>query len=170
MEKARTLYRSISGVASNPSMCPDLDLKTRIIGFIISFFVGIFMMISSISQLLTLAIGGQKWFALWYTCGNIVCLSSSFFLMGPKKQCENMMKPERKLTSIILFISMFLCLILAFTGVSKIIIMIFIIVQFISLLWYVLSYIPGAQKLCSSCIKSRISRSVTDNSSYTEMA
>ena len=90
--------------------------------------------------------------------------------MGPKKQCENMMKPERKLTSIILFISMFLCLILAFTGVSKLIIMIFIIVQFISLLWYVLSYIPGAQKLCSSCIKSRISRSVADNSSYTEMA
>ena len=170
MEKARTLYKSISGVASNPSMCPDLSLKTRILGFIISFIVGIFMMISSISQLLTLALGGQKWFALWYTCGNIVCLSSSFFLMGPKKQCENMMKPERKLTSMILFISMALCLILAFTGVSKLIIMLFIIIQFISLLWYVLSYIPGAQKLCSSCVKSRISRGGTDNNSYTEMA
>ena len=170
MDKAKTFYRKISGAASNPSCCPDLDLKTRIIGFILSFIIGIFMMISSISQLFTLALGGQRYFAIWYTCGNIVCLSSTFFLMGPKKQCENMMKPERKLTSIILFISMFLCLILAFTGVSKLIIMIFIIVQFISLLWYVLSYIPGAQKLCSSCIKSRISRSVTDNSSYTEMA
>ena len=170
MRNAKELYNTITGVASNTSMCPSLDLKTRIIGFIISFFLGMFMMISSISQLFTLALGGQRLFAIWYTCGNIVCLSSSFFLMGPKKQCENMMKPERKLTSIILFISMFLCLILAFTGVSKLIIMIFIIVQFISLLWYVLSYIPGAQKLCSSCIKSRISRSVTDNSSYTEMA
>ena len=170
MNKAKTFYRAITNVGTNPSMCPDLDLKTRFLGFIISFVVGIFMMISSISQLFTLALGGQRWFALWYTCGNLVCLSSTFFLMGPKKQCENMMKPERKLTSMILFISMALCLILAFTGVSKLIIMLFIIVQFISLLWYVLSYIPGAQKLCSSCVKSRISRGGTDNNSYTEMA
>ena len=170
MRNARALYNTITGVSSNTSMCPDLDLKTRIIGFIISFFLGIFMMISSISQLFTLALGGQRLFAIWYTCGNSVCLSSTFFLMGPKKQCENMMKPERKLTSMILFISMALCLILAFTGVSKLIIMLFIIVQFISLLWYVLSYIPGAQNLCSSCVKIRISRGGTDNNSYTEMA
>ena len=170
MNKAKSLYQTITGVSSNNSLCPDLDFKTRIIGFIISFIIGIFMMISSVSQLLTLALGGQRWFAVWYTLGNCVCLSSTFFLMGPKKQCENMMKPERKLTSMILFISMALCLILAFTGVSKLIIMLFIIIQFISLLWYVLSYIPGAQKLCSSCVKSRISRGGTDNNSYTEMA
>ena len=167
MEKARTLYKSISGVASNPSMCPDLSLKTRILGFIISFIVGIFMMISSISQLLTLALGGQKWFALWYTCGNIVCLSSSFFLMGPKKQCENMMKPERKKTSLLLFFSMFACLIMAFTGISKIIILVAIGVQFITLIWYVLSYIPGGQRFCSSCVKSTISGK--SDGSYTEM-
>ena len=169
MNNARNLYNVITGTASNNSMCPDLDLKTRIIGFIISFVVGMFMMISSISQLFTLAIGGQRWFAVWYTCGNCVCLSSTFFLMGPKKQCDNMMKPQRKLTSMVLIISMFLCLILAFAGISKIIIMIFIILQFLSLLWYVLSYIPGAQKLCSACIKSRISRGGGDNGSYTEM-
>ena len=167
MEKARTLYSSISGVASNPSMCPDLDLKTRIIGFIISFFVGIFMMISSISQLLTLAIGGQKWFALWYTCGNIVCLSSSFFLMGPKKQCENMMKPQRKKTSLLLFFSMIACLLMAFSNISKLIILIAIGVQFLTLIWYVLSYIPGGQKICSSCVKNTISGKSED--SYTEM-
>ena len=169
MKNARTLYNTITGVSSNTSMCPDLDFKTRIIGFVISFFLGIFMMISSISQLFTLAMGGQRWFAIWYTCGNCVCLSSTFFLMGPKRQCDNMMKPERKLTSMILFISMGSCLILAFTGISKLIIMILIIVQFLALLWYVLSYIPGAQKLCSSCIKSKISRGSSDNSSYTEM-
>ena len=169
MKNARALYNTIVGVSSNSSMCPELDYKTRIIGFLISFVVGIFMMISSVSQLLTLAMGGQRWFAFWYTCGNCVCLSSTFFLMGPKRQCENMMKPERKLTSMVLFISMALCLILAFTGISKLIIMIFIIVQFLALVWYALSYIPGAQKLCSMCIKSRISRGNSDNGSYTEM-
>ncbi len=167
MEKARTLYRSISGVASNPSMCPDLDLKTRIIGFIISFIIGIFMMISSISQLFTLALGGQKWFAIWYTAGNLVCLSSSFFLMGPKKQWENMMKPERKKTTLLLFFSMIVCLIMAFSNISKLIILVAIAVQFVTLFWYVLSYIPGGQRLCSSCVKSTISRK--SDESYTEM-
>ena len=168
MNKAKSLYQTITGVSSNNSLCPDLDFKTRIIGFIISFIAGIFMMISSISQLFTLALGGQRWFAVWYTLGNCVCLSSTFFLMGPKKQCDNMMKPERKLTSYVLFLSMILSLVLAFTGISKFIIMITIIIQFLSLIWYVLSYIPGAQKLCSACIKKQISRK-EDNSNYTEM-
>ena len=168
MKNARTLYHAITGTANNTSMCPDLDFKTRVIGFVISFVAGIFMMISSISQLFTLALGGQRWFAIWYTCGNCVCLSSTFFLMGPKRQWQNMMKPERKMTSLVLIMSMFLSLVLAFTGISKMIIMIVIIVQFLALLWYVLSYIPGAQRLCSACIKSKISRN-TDNGSYTEM-
>ena len=167
MNKAKSLYRSISGVASNHSMYTDLDIKTRIIGFIISFIVGIFMMISSISQLLTLALGGQRWFAVWYTCGNIVCLSSTFFLMGPKKQCENMMKPQRKCTSLVLFLSMTACLFMAFAGVSKLIILVAIAIQFMALIWYVLSYIPGAQKLCSGCIKNTIIGKQED--SYTEM-
>ena len=167
MNKAKSLYRSISGVASNPSMCPDLDIKTRIIGFILSFIIGVFMMISSISQLITLAIGGQRWFAVWYTCGNVVCLSSTFFLMGPKKQCENMMKPQRKCTSLVLFLSMTACLFMAFAGISKLIILIAIAIQFMALIWYVLSYIPGAQKLCSGCLKSTIIGKQDD--SYTEM-
>lgn len=167
MNKAKTFYRAITSVGTNPSMCPDLDLKTRFLGFVISFIVGIFMMISSISQLFTLALGGQRWFALWYTCGNLVCLSSTFFLMGPKKQCENMMKPQRKLTSLMLFLSMGTCLVMAFSGISKLIVMVGIIFQFITLVWYVLSYIPGGQSLCSKCVKSTISSKL--DGSYTEM-
>ena len=167
MNKAKSLYISISGVASNPSMCPDLDIKTRIIGFILSFIIGVFMMISSISQLTTLALGGQRWFAFWYTSGNCVCLSSTFFLMGPKKQCENMMKPQRKCTSLILFSSMITCLIMAFAGVSKLIVLVAIAIQFMALIWYVLSYVPGGQRMCSGCIKSTISRKI--DGSYTEM-
>ena len=167
MNQAKTFYRAISGASSNTSCCPDLSLKTRIIGFIISFIIGIFMMISSISQLLTLALGGQRYFAVWYTIGNSVCLSSTFFLMGPKRQCQNMMKPERKCTSLVLFISMAACLILAFSGISKLIVLVAIAIQFMALIWYVLSYIPGAQRLCSGCIK----RSVIGkpDESYTEM-
>ena len=110
----KDFIRQVSGVASNPSLCPDLDLKTRILGFILSFIIGIIMMMGSIAELFSLALGGQRWFAIWYTAGNIVCLSSSFFLMGPKRQCQNMLNPIRATVSLVLLGSMVSCLFLAF--------------------------------------------------------
>ena len=157
MNRVKQLYRTVSNVAQNPSMCPELDLKTRIIGFIVCFIIGIFMLISSISQLLTLALGGQRWFAIWYTAGNTVCLASSFFFMGPKRQCENMLKPERRKISLILFISMLSCVFLALAGFSKLIILLDIGVQFCALTWYVLSYIPNGQLCCKNLLKGFIS-------------
>ena len=159
MEKVKSHYKSIVDNATSSSICPELDYKTRIIGFILSFFIGIFMILSSLPQILFVPFGGQSSFALYYTVGNLVCLSSSFFFIGPKKQWENMMKPERKLISILLLFSMLTCILLAVTGVSKLLIIIAIVVQFICLVWYVLSYIPGAQKLCSQCIKNNIESS-----------
>ena len=149
----KSLFRQISGVATNPSMCPDLDLKTRIIGFILSFIIGFVMMLGSIGQLFSLVLGGERWFAIWYTAGNIVCLSSSFFLMGPKRQCENMLNPVRATVSFVLFGSMAACVILALLGFSKILVLIAIGVQFCALIWYVLSYIPMGRTYCGQCIK-----------------
>ena len=40
----KSFIRQVSGVASNPSLCPDLDLQTRIIGFIISFILSALLM------------------------------------------------------------------------------------------------------------------------------
>ena len=31
MNKAKAIYQTITGVSSNNSLCPELDLKTRII-------------------------------------------------------------------------------------------------------------------------------------------
>ena len=148
----KSFIRQVSGVASNPSLCPDLDLKTRILGFVISFILGIGMMIGSITQLFSLAFGGQRWFALWYTTGNAVCLSSSFFLMGPKKQCEHMMNPIRATVSMVLLGSMGCCVLFALLGFSKSLVLLAILVQFCSLIWYVLSYIPYGREYCGGCL------------------
>ena len=75
----KNFVQNISGLSKNNSLCPELDLKTRVIGFFISCLIGIIMMIGSIYQLYTLSFGGQRFFAIWYTLGNIVALSSTFF-------------------------------------------------------------------------------------------
>ena len=36
---------------------------------------------------------------------------------------------------------------------SKLLVLIFIIAQFLSYIWYVLSYIPWGRELCSACVK-----------------
>ena len=68
---------------------------------------------------------------------------------------------------LILFSSMITCLIMAFAGVSKLIVLVAIAIQFMALIWYVLSYVPGGQRMCSGCTKSTISRKI--DGSYTEM-
>lgn len=165
----KDFIRQVSGVASNPSLCPDLDLKTRILGFILSFIIGIIMMMGSIAQLFSLALGGQRWFAIWYTAGNIVCLSSSFFLMGPKRQCQNMLNPIRATVSLVLLGSMVSCLFLALLGFSKLIVLIAIGVQFCALIWYVLSYIPYGRTYCGKCIKGCLFGASEESPSYSEM-
>lgn len=165
----KDFIRQVSGVASNPSLCPDLDLKTRILGFILSFIIGVIMMMGSIAQLFSLALGGQRWFAIWYTAGNLVCLSSSFFLMGPKRQCQNMLNPVRATVSFVLLGSMVSCLLLALLGFSKLIVLISIGVQFCALIWYVLSYIPYGRTYCGKCIKGCLFGAKEESSSYSEM-
>ena len=165
----KNFISQISGVATNPSLCPDLDLKTRVIGFILSFIIGFVMMLGSIGQLFSLVIGGERWFAIWYTSGNLVCLSSSFFLMGPKKQCENMLNPIRATVSLVLLGSMIWCLVLALLGISKLIVLVAIGVQFCALIWYVLSYIPYGRTYCGKCVKGCMFGTNEETSTYSKM-
>lgn len=167
MESFSTKFKTVSNNYTNPSMCPDLDMKTRIIGFLLTFILGIVMMFGSIAQLFSLALGGQRWFAIWYTAGNIVSLASSFFLMGPKKQCEMMLDPVRATVSFVLGGSMVACVLLAFFGPSKILVLIAIAVQFCALIWYVLSYIPQGREMCGGCLKKLIG--YNQNSGYQQV-
>ena len=55
----KNFISKISGVATNPSLCPDLELKTLVI--IHSFFHnGFVMMLGSIGQRFYLVLGGER--------------------------------------------------------------------------------------------------------------
>ena len=138
----KNFVQNISGLSKNNSLCPELDLKTRVIGFFISCLIGIIMMIGSIYQLYTLSFGGQRFFAIWYTLGNIVA-----------KQCENMMNKIRFKASLLLISSIICCFIFGVFGFHKILVILSVFVQFFALIWYVLSYIPMGRTIVGKFIK-----------------
>jgi hypothetical protein len=65
-----------------------------------------------------------------------------------------MMKPTRMIVSIVLVASMAMSLISALIFGSKLLVIIFTAIQFCSLVWYVLSYIPYGRQMCTNCLKS----------------
>ena len=93
------------GIVTQINEATTFSWSTRIKGFVICFAVGIVL-----SVLGTVMIFFNNWtaFALLYTFGNIIALSSTCFLMGPFKQIKNMFAHTRIIATIV----MLLCLVL----------------------------------------------------------
>merc|ERR1711916_374356 len=79
------------------SMCPSLTYQQRVIGFCICFGFGYLL---SFMGTLTL-IGGIndkniRNFAVLYILGNIIALTATGFLVGPRQQCKKMFAKTRR--------------------------------------------------------------------------
>ncbi|EDO38593.1 predicted protein [Nematostella vectensis] len=125
----------------------SLSWSTRIKGFAICFIVG-----CSFSILGTfLLIRDIKLFAVFYTLGNITALLSTCFLMGPCKQLKNMFKEKRLIATILMLTCLVLTLCAALWWHSKGLAIVFCILQYLSMTWYCLSYIPFARDAVKRC-------------------
>ena len=97
-----------------------------------------------------------KLFAALYTFGNISTLAGTCFLMGPIKQIKNMFKEKRLIATIIMLLSLVLTLFSAFWWKKKLLALLFVVIQYLAMTWYCLSYIPFARdavkKCCESCL------------------
>jgi hypothetical protein len=89
-----------------------------------------------------------------YTLGNVLALGSSSFLVGPAKQCRDMLSPERRAASIIYLTSLIGTLVSVFVIKVALLSFAIVIIQFASLTWYMLSYIPYGQQ----CLRRTLSR------------
>lgn len=158
----KNFAQNISGGSNNFSICSSLNLKTRIIGFLLCSIIGNIILIGSLSQLFSLPIGGKKFFAIWYTFGNIIILSSTLFLMNYRKQKENLFLPKRKKASILLFLSIICCFFLGIFGFSKFYVILTFIIQLLSYIWYSLSYIPMGKSAFGSKIQEFLFRDQGD--------
>lgn len=124
----------------------SLSYKKRLIGFGITMVTGIFFTALSTVLLPLIVIKPHK-FAVAYSLGNLLMMSSTVFLVGPKKQCQNMWTGHRAMASGAYFGSMVGTIYAALFLRMYLLVLIFICIQFVSLVWYSLSYIPYGRQL-----------------------
>ena len=146
------MIEKIVGEASTKdSCCPDLDYKTRIVGFCITFGIGILCYMFSFPLIL----GTPYFFGLVFTSGSICSTMATFFLCGPKKQWKNMMKPYRAVVSLVFLGTIVATVVFGFIlSGSTLVVAILAAAQFCAMVWYALSYIPYGRKFCGTCLKS----------------
>lgn len=133
-----------AGFAAQFRDATTLGWTSRIKGFAICFGIGFFF---SILGAFCLAIPGKglKLFAIFYSLGNIMSISSTCFLMGPWKQLKKMFNSTRVLSTItaltFLVLTLMSALVLKKTGLT----FLCCVIQFLAMTWYSLSYIPYAR-------------------------
>jgi len=131
--------------------CCSLTLKQRFIGFAICSGIGLILSVISVFFILDIVLHPAR-FAVLYTLGNITMICSTGFLIGPMRQLKNMFAPTRAIATIVFLVAMAFTLFAALKlGIIPLVI-IAIIIQFLALAWYTLSYIPGARMLAKNCL------------------
>ena len=93
----------------------------------------------------------MKAFAVFYTFGNISALAGSCFLMGPIKQIKNMFKEKRLIATIVMLGALVLTLFAAFWWKKKLLALLFVVIQYLAMTWYCISYIPFARDAVKKC-------------------
>ncbi|EKX41792.1 hypothetical protein GUITHDRAFT_112211 [Guillardia theta CCMP2712] len=156
-QQAESMKTLITGQQKEPETVSEyvdeamtLSYKKRLIGFGICLLSGIFFTFLSTLMLPLIVIKPHK-FAVAYSLGNLLMMLSTIFLVGPKKQCQNMWTGHRAMASIAYFGSMVGTIYAAMGLRIYILVIIFVGIQFAALIWYSLSYIPfGRYMLCLS--------------------
>lgn len=127
--------------------CLSLTRTQRVYGFGICFVMGWLVSILS-----TFSIGKPKEFAILYTIGNIIALSSTCFLMGPCKQIKSMFKPVRAVATIVYLLALIMTVVSACVWENTLLVIVFLVCQCCAGIWYALSYIPFGRAMMKKCV------------------
>lgn len=91
---------------------------------------------------------------LYYSLGSILSVCSSFFLSGPWKQVKKMFAPVRVVATVMYLVTLGLTLFVALSPAARVpgrgaLLLVLVVLQFVSYVWYSLSYIPFARRFLS---------------------
>ncbi|XP_004701969.1 vesicle transport protein SFT2A isoform X1 [Echinops telfairi] len=142
------------GLTSQVLDSSSLSFSTRLRWFGICFACGVLCSVLGVGLLWLPK--GTRLFAVFYTLGNLASLASTCFLMGPMKQLKKMFEKTRLVATILMLLCFVITLCAVFWWHKKELALLFCILQFLSMTWYSLSYIPYARdaviKCCSSLL------------------
>ncbi|RYG69388.1 hypothetical protein EON64_02850 [archaeon] len=138
------------------STCPKMSLQQRIMGCLVCMGTGFLISMGSTLRLVRLLEGHPEDFAVMYTLGNVLGLCSTCFLYGPLSQAKQMFASTRLAASLIYLTLMGTTLFLAFYPAyvpgRLALLVLSIVLQFLALTWYTLSFIPFARDLVAACL------------------
>ena len=109
-----------------------MSYKNRLIAFVLCLASGVFFTALSTLMLPLIVIKPHK-FAVAYSLGNMLMLGSTMFLVGPKKQLQNMFTGHRAMASAAYFGSMIGTIYAAIWLRISVLVIFFIAIQFCSL-------------------------------------
>ena len=133
-----------------PCPClPDLSYATRMMGFAFCFLLGLLLSLTSMSSFAGVLVGHPGPFAFKYTLGNVLSICSYCFLVGPKHQCAGMFAPQRRSATLAFLVSLAVTLVSVFYLRSFFVTVSAIVLQFVAMVYYALSYIPYGHAMCS---------------------
>jgi len=143
-----SLLPSVVAEQDSQSCFPSLSMRDRIIGWLSCYLAGLVISLLSFGSFTQLVLGHPFKFALLYSLGNIISLLSTMFLVGPQAQWERMKSPSRWVASVIYLSSLTATLVLCIDAPEMTLLVVAAVVtQWLSLLWYSLSFIPFGQSL-----------------------
>ena len=145
----------------NESIFPSLSLKERLIGFGLCFGLGLLFQFMSLGSILGVLLGRPNKFAFLYTCGNLISIFGTFFLVGPTRQLKNMANPYRRKATTVFLSAIVLTFISLYLLHSRILTIISVIIQFGAYIYYIMSYIPYGQE----CLNALVRRFFSSNNS-----
>lgn len=141
------------------SFLPSLSWQERLGGCLACMILGYILSLGSFFRFRDLLKGDPTRFVIYTTVGNIISLSGSCFLSGPKSQLEKMFHQSRKGATVLYLGSLFITLVVALCfkkedstfhpQIRAILLLLLVGIQYVAVFWYCLSYIPFARQMAT---------------------
>ncbi|XP_074655143.1 uncharacterized protein LOC141908825 [Tubulanus polymorphus] len=128
--------------ANRDPCLPSLSKKQRILGFMGCIAVGLFCFVLAWLFLPMVVVKPRK-FALLYTLGSLFLIASFSLLWGPMNHVKHLLSGPRIAFTTAYLGTMFATIYFSVWYKSTALTIVFAVAQMISLVWYMVSYIPG---------------------------
>jgi len=124
--------------------CFELTTTQKIIAFAVCAFFALF---SGVFAVISISLLRIRKFSLLFCIMNIMIFSSIGFLVGFKKQIKSLFQKKRALASVAMIAGIVITMIFSFKWRSLIGVIVGFLIEFVSFLYYALSYIPYGDTL-----------------------
>ncbi|VBB17570.1 Vesicle transport protein SFT2B [Yasminevirus sp. GU-2018] len=145
-------FRSTDDESWNIGKQFSLSYTQRMYGFGGFFALGVLFSLIGTLMIFSMQLTA---FAIFYTLGGISSIIASLFLFGPMSQLRGMVSSVQRGLSVFVYVLMIvLTLVVAFTLHNGLLCILFVVLQFVAYVWYMITSIPGGQTACKSCFNS----------------